>query len=340
MDAFFVNVHLLDHPEDAGIPLAVGGRPESRGVISSASYEARLFGVRSAMSSGRAMRLCPQLKIVGNTWPRIRECSRQVMAILADFGPVEKMSVDEAYIDLAEGPDPEGLARTIQQRVKAETNLPASVGLATSKLVAKVASDYEKPEGCTFVRPGEEAAFLAPQPVRVISGIGPRTAEKLAQIKILTCGQLANCDVAELAIVLGNQATSLKRRAQGIDNRTVKAERGLPKSISVERTFNHDISDLEELEKRLRKMSAGVARSIQRRELIAHTVKVKFRWADFTTFIRQRSSVAGFDAEEDINRLALLILEENWPRGQAVRLLGVGVSGLEQPAVRQFDFGF
>ena len=162
MDAFFVNVHILDHPEDAGMPLAVGGRPETRGVISSASYEARQFGVRSAMPSGRAMRLCPQLKIVGNAWPRIRECSRQVMAILTEYGPIEKMSVDEAYVDLAEAQDPERLARKIQQRVKEETKLPASVGLATSKLVAKVASDFGKPEGCTFVRPGEEASFLQP----------------------------------------------------------------------------------------------------------------------------------------------------------------------------------
>jgi DNA polymerase-4 len=194
MDAFFVNVHLLAHPEDRGRPLAVGGAPDKRGVVASASYEARKFGVRSAMPTSRAVRLCPNLKLVGANWERIRACSRDVMGILARFGPLEKMSVDEAYVDLSARADPAAVARIMQQKVRAETDLPCSVGLATSKLVAKVASDFDKPEGFTVVPPGEEAAFLAPQPTRAIHGIGPVTAEKLSQMGFHTCAQLAAAD--------------------------------------------------------------------------------------------------------------------------------------------------
>ena len=340
MDAFFVNVHLLEHPEDAGIPLAVGGRPDSRGVIASASYEARQFGVRSAMPSSRAKRLCPQLKIVGRNWSHIKESSLSVMAILAEYGAVEKMSVDEAFVDISESPEPEALAETIRRRVKEETKLPASVGLAGSKLVAKVASDYDKPEGCTIVPPGQEAAFLAPQPVRVIWGIGPRTAERLeSRLNIRTCGQLASHDSVKLVALFGQHAKSLQLRAVGIDRREVRSQRGHPKSISQEWTFSQDVNDPQVLQEQLRKQSASVARSLKKRNLVAHTVRVKFRWADFTTFTRQRSLEVGIDDEEKIYRQALAIWQENWPAGQRMRLLGVGVSSLNEPATRQIDLG-
>jgi DNA polymerase-4 len=340
MDAFFVNVHLLEHPEDRGLPLAVGGRPDSRGVIASASYEARQFGVHSAMPSSRAVQLCPNLKIVRHSWSPIHECSKQVMAILGDYGLVEKMSVDEAYVDLSGWPQPETLPETIRKRVKDDTGLPVSVGLATSKLVAKVASDFDKPEGCKIVYPGEEASFLGPLPVRVIWGIGPRTAEKLASKGIETCGQLARYDPAELEKEFGNQAKSLQERAQGVDERRIHTERGLPKSISQEWTFSQDVGDPDILKDQLRRQSASVSRSLQKRKLIAHTVKVKFRWADFTTFTRQKSVEVGIDEEDKIYALAFSIWQENWPRGKKMRLLGVGVSSLEEPAARQTDFGF
>jgi DNA polymerase-4 len=340
MDAFFVSVHLLEHAEDAGIPLAVGGRPGSRGVITSASYEARKFGVRSAMPSGRAIRICPQLKIVGSNWTRIHECSVQVMEILAEFGPVEKMSVDEAYVDLTGVPEPERLAYTIRQRVKDETGLPASVGLATSKLVAKVSSDFDKPEGYTVVRPGEEERFLAPQSVRVIMGIGPRTAERLAELGITTCGQLAAADLEILRQSMGNQAEYLQRRALGKDSRSVRTERGRAKSISQERTFSEDISEPQELANQLLIMAASLSRTLQKRDLVAHTVRVKFRWADFTTFTRQRSVTVGLDDEDRLSQIALVIWAANWSEGDRLRLLGLGVAGLEELTVRQFDFGF
>ncbi len=340
MDAFYVNVHRLNHPEDQGIPLAVGGQPDSRGVIASASYEARQFGVRSAMPSSRAVRLCPQLKIVRHDWNQIREYSRQVMAILREFGPVEQMSVDEAYVDLSGASQPESLPIAIRQRVKDDTGLPASVGLATSKLVAKVASDYDKPEGCTLVQPGDEAAFLAPQSVRVIWGIGPRTAELLAGKGILTCGQLAAYDLETLQEMFGQQAHSLQKRALGLDQRKIHVERGQPKSISQEWTFNKDIDDPDVLSARIRKQSASVARSLQKRQLVAHTVRVKFRLANFTTFTRQKSVQVGIDDEETIFVVASAIWRENWRRGQKLRLLGVGVSSLKTPAARQIEFGF
>lgn len=340
MDAFYVNVHLLEYPEDKGIPLAVGGQPDSRGVIASASYEARRYGVRSAMSSIQARRLCPQLKIVGHNWTRIRDCSQQVMNILREYGPVEQMSVDEAYLDISQVPKPDDLARLIPRRVKDETSLPASVGLATSKLVAKVASDFDKPEGCTIVPPGKEASFLASQPVRVIWGIGPRTAERMSQMGILTCGQLAAYNPDELKQEFGRHAKHLQQMALGNDKRSVVSERGMPKSISQEWTFSQDVDDPDLLTSQLQKQAANISRSLKKRGLVAHTVRVKFRWSDFTTFTRQRSVEIGIDEEEMIFELAQAIWLENWQNGQKMRLLGVGVSGLQSPVARQIGFGF
>ncbi len=340
MDAFYVNVHILDHPDDAGVPLAVGGQPNKRGVVASASYEARGLGIRSAMPMITAVKLCPKLKIVSANWPRIQECSQQVMAVLRQFGIVEQMSVDEAYIDLSDQPDPKAVADQIRSRVKSETGLPCSVGLATSKLVAKVASDFDKPEGFTVVLPTTEAAFLAPMSTRALHGIGPRTAEKLAAMGVETCAQLAAADFVQLKQRFGNQAESLQRRAQGIDNREVQSERGPAKSISQEWTFNTDVNDPQFLSEKLRKMCETVAKSLQKRKLVAHTVNVKFRWSDFTTFTRQKSLEVGIDEADDIYRIAHAIWQENWPPKRRMRLLGVGVSNLDEPKMRQMGFEF
>jgi DNA polymerase-4 len=341
MDAFYVNVHRLDHPEDRDVPLAVGGKPNQRGVVASASYEARQMGVRSALPTATAVRLCPNLKLVPANWPRIRECSGQVMEILRQYGPVEQISVDEAYIDLSQQAEPEATAAQIRAEVKAGTGLPASVGLATAKLVAKVASDFEKPEGFTVVPPGTEAAFLAPLPVRAIWGIGPKTAERLAGLGIETCGQLALADAEQVRQRFGKQGVELQERARGVDGRSVQPERGPAKSISQEWTFNSDVNDPVVLREKLRQMCDRVAQSVQKRGLVAHTVTVKFRWSDFTTFTRQRSVTVGIDDEADIYRLAAAIWQENWPQNRPMRLLGVGVSKLEEMGNgRQLGFDF
>lgn len=328
MDAFYVNVHLLDTPADAGMPLVIGGQPQTRGVVASASYEARQKGIRSAMPTSTALRLCPQLKIVPANWPRIRECSRQVMEVLAAYGPLEQISVDEAYLDLSAAPDPLPLATGVQRAVRQETGLPASVGLATSKLVAKVASDHEKPSGCTIVLPGAEAAFLAPLPTRVIWGIGPRTAAKLAGLGVTTCGQLAEVDEARLTAVVGRQAASLRQRARGVDERPVVTERGEAKSVSQEWTFDRDVGDAAQLAARLRQQAAQVAQMLRQRGLVAHTIRVKFRWADFTTFTRQQSLATPVDDEERIYRVGEALWREHWPPGQPMRLIGLGATGL------------
>ncbi len=340
MDAFFVNVHILDHPEHAHLPLIVGGRPDQRGVVASASYEARKLGIRSAMPTSQAVRLCPNLLIVSADWSRIRECSAQVMALLADFGPLEQISVDEAYVDLSDQKEPEEIAAQIRTAVKEATRLPCSVGLATSKLVAKIASDHEKPEGLTIVQPGSEREFLAPLSIRAIWGIGPRTAERLAEHHIETCGQLAAADESILKNTVGRQAGQLIRRARGIDDRAVQVARGPVKSISQEWTFSKDINDPAILHEQLQKMCQKVAHSLQRKNLVAHTVTVKFRWSDFTTFTRQKSVQVGIDREEELFRLAEIIWKENWTQEQRFRLLGVGVSNLERGDVRQLSFNF
>jgi len=335
MDAFFAAVYLLSHPEDVGKPVAVGGQPGSRGVVAAASYEARQFGVHSGMPASRAARLCPNLKMVSHDWPTIAEKSRLVRQVLSEYGPVEPMSVDEAFVDLSDHDDPPAVAAAAQQHVMEATRLPASVGLATSKLVAKVASDFGKPHGCTIVQPGDEADFLAPLNVRVISGIGPRTAERLLELGIETCGDLADADLDALTVAMGPHAAYLPSRALGIDRRSVREHRGPPRSISAERTFSSDITDRDELLGRLRELSARVGKSLRRREMVAWTVTVRFRWADFTTFTRQQSVSVPIDADDDIYDCAQAIWFEHWPPGQPVRLIGVGVSRLEKPVARQ-----
>ncbi len=339
MDAFYVNVHLRDHPADAGVPLAVGGRPDERGVVTSASYEARRLGVHSAMPMAQAIRLAPGLRIVPPDWPRIRECSRQVMDLLAQFGPLEKMSVDEAYIDVGEWAGAADVARAVFDRVPAETGLPCSVGLAASKLVAKVASDFQKPRGFTVVPPGEEARFLAPLPARVIWGIGPRTAERLEALGVRTCGELAAADLERLRGVFGREADKMIRRARGIDERPVEPDHGPPKSISQEWTFSRDVADGDALREHLRRMATDVAADLRRHNLLAHTVRVKFRTPDFTTFTRQRSLEVGIDDAEALYRVALAIWSEHWPAGKPMRLLGVAAAGLVEGQSRQLGLG-
>ncbi|MBC7250808.1 MAG: DNA polymerase IV [Anaerolineae bacterium] len=327
LDAFFAAVEVLEHPELSGKAVLVGGRPEERGVVASASYPARAFGVHSAMPMARALKLCPEAVVLPPRHHLYRDYSRQVMAILREASPLmEQMSIDEAYLDLTdrvtvwdEGVE---IARGLQRRVKEEIGLSASLGVATNKLVAKVASDRDKPGGLTVVRPGEEAAFLAPLPVRVLWGVGPVTAAKLAEMGVHTVGELAQLSEEVLRARFGIHGAEMARRARGIDTRPVVTEHEA-KSVSQERTFTRDLRDAEALKQQLWRLSQGVSRRLKRAGLAAQTVAIKLRYADFTTLTRQMTLMTPTDDERVIYRAALVLLSRVWQRGQPVRLLGV-----------------
>jgi DNA polymerase-4 len=336
LDAFFAAVEVLENPDLVGKPVLVGGRPEERGVVAAASYPARRFGIRSAMAMYRALELCPDAVVLPPRHSLYRDYSRQVMEILHRASPlVEQVSVDEAYLDLtaqvSAWEEAVAIARHLQGQVKDEVGLSASLGVATNKLVAKVASDRDKPGGLTVVRPGEEAAFLAPLPVRVIWGVGPATAEKLAEMGVATVGELVQLSEEKLRAHFGQHGTEMARRARGVDERPVVTEHER-KSVSQERTFARDLRDAEALRRQLWRLSRGVAQHLQGVGLAAGTVAIKLRYSDFTTLTRQMSLAIPTDDERTIYRTALVLLKRTWQRGRPVRLLGVAGRHLSPPA--------
>jgi DNA polymerase-4 len=335
LDAFYAAVEVLEDPDLAGKPVVVGGNPQGRGVVVSASYPARAFGVRSAMPAARALALCPGAIVLPARHRLYRDYSRRVMEILHRTVPlVEQTSVDEAFLDLtgeiADWQAAVGEAQRLQKRVREEVGLSASLGVATNKLVAKVASDRDKPGGLTVVRPGEEEAFLAPLPVRVLWGVGPVTARKLEGMGVTTVGELARLPQAELQARFGRQGAALARQARGIDERPLHTEHE-PKSVSQERTFAADLSDLDALKQQLWKLSQGLGRRLKRAGLATGTVAIKLRYADFTTLTRQMALVMPTDDEQEIYRAALVLLRRVWQPGRAVRLLGVAGRRLSPP---------
>ena len=335
LDAFYAAVEVLERPDLAGKPVLIGGRPGERGVVATASYPARAFGAHSAMPMARALALCPQAIVLPARHKLYREYSRRVMAILHETSVlVEQVSIDEAYLDLTDQAsaweDAVEIARRLQARVKEEVGLSASLGVATNKLVAKVASDRDKPSGLTVVRPGEEAAFLAPLPVRVLWGVGPVTAQRLAGMGVETVGELAQLPEEELRARFGKHGTDMARQARGIDERPVVTEHER-KSVSQERTFAHDIGDAERLRQELWQLSQGVARRLKQAEVAAGTVAIKLRYADFTTLTRQMSLAVPTDDERAIYRAARTLLRRAWQRGRPVRLLGVAGRDLSPP---------
>ncbi|GAB4534229.1 MAG: DNA polymerase IV [Anaerolineae bacterium] len=335
LDAFFAAVEVLENPDLAGKPLLIGGRPQERGVVATASYEARAFGVRSAMPMARALALCPDAVVLPTRHSLYRDYSRRVMAVVNQTSPlVEQVSIDEAYLDLtgqlSAWEEAVGVARELQRRIKVEIGLSASLGVATNKLVAKVASDRDKPGGLTVVRPGQEAAFLAPLPVRVLWGVGPVTAEKLAGMGVTSVGDLAGLAEELLRDRFGRNGIAMARMARGIDERPVVTEHEA-KSISQETTFSRDLADPEALRRQLWRLSRGVAARLKRDGLAATTVAVKLRYSDFTTLTRQMRLSVPIDDERDIYRAALALLGRAWQRGRPVRLLGVAGRGLTPP---------
>jgi DNA polymerase-4 len=336
LDAFYAAVEVLEEPGLAGKPVLVGGRSHQRGVVLTASYSARAFGARSGMPMSRALSLCPNAVVVPPRHRLYREYSRQVMAIVRQTAPlIEQMSVDEAFLDLSDQvsvwEDAIEIVGRLKSRVREQVGLTASLGLAKNKLVAKVASDQDKPDGLTVVRPGEEAAFLAPLPVRALWGIGPVTAEKLAGMGVKTVGQLAQVPEPELRSRFGRHGAAMARHALGIDKRSVVTER-TPKSVGQERTFTRDLSDVSSLEAQMMRLSQGVSQRLRRNGLVAGTVAIKLRYSDFTTLSRQMHLSVATDDEKLIYQAALSLFHREWKPGQPVRLLGVTGRQLCQPA--------
>ena len=332
LDAFYATVEQLDNPELRGKPVLVGGRPENRGVVATASYEARPFGVRSAMPMRTAVRLCPQGIIVSPRFTRYREMSRQVMDIFHDFTEiVEPLSLDEAYLDISgtvdeeQGRWPLGVALDLKRRVKEGTGLTVSVGVSVSKAVSKIASDLDKPDGLVVVPPGEEAAFLAPLAVGKLWGIGPKTAERLNAEGVDTIGALAEQPPEWFGRIFGQRAEAVRLRAVGLDDEPVHTER-ITKSVSSETTFPNDLGDPDELRRVLDDLAGGVAGSLEHKGLQGKTVTVKMRLADFTTFSRQSTLTAPSNEVEPIRELAWRLLSAEIAPGRSFRLLGVGVS--------------
>lgn len=343
LDAFFCAVEELHDPVLRGKPFAVGGRPEHRGVVSSCSYAARQFGVRSALPMSRALRLCPDLIIIETSHSRYGEMSKKVMERVHALSPlVEQISIDEAFIDISDLREPPAeVARRLQQQIWDELGLPCSVGVATNKLMAKIATEVGKkaargpnyPRAHTVVPAGGEAGFLSPLPVSMLWGVGPKTEARLAELGIRTIGDLAGWPESELAARFGEHGREMSRHARGLDDRPVVTEYEA-KSISQETTFSRDVSDDRALEKTLRALSAEVGRRLRRGGLAGATVKLKIRWPDFTTLTRQSTLPIPTDQDDEIAETAITLMRKVRKPGQPVRLIGVGVSGLGAP-VRQ-----
>jgi DNA polymerase IV len=335
LDAFFAAVEELEQPELRAQPLIVGGDPRGRGVVATANYVARRFGIHSAMSCAEALRRCPHAVFVRPRHRLYREYSRAVWDAIREVVPtVERTGLDEGYLDLGEVAEDfrsaRVLAGAVQASVRGATSLTCSLGVATSKVVAKVASDRRKPGGLKVVLPGREAAFLAPLDVRKLPGVGPRAEQRLAAAGVTTVGALAALDDDSLRRLLpGKVGAMLRDRARGIDPRRLELV-SEPVSISNEETFDLDIADRERLADEVRRMATGLAAVLERKGYTARTVTTKVRYPDFSIRSRSTSLPVGIDDGERIGQLACQLLERALnDRPGALRLVGVGLSGLE-----------
>ena len=335
MDAFFVSVEELFDPSLKGKPVVVGGRPNERGVVSAASYAARKFGVHSALPLRTAYKLCPQAIFVDGHPERYRDYSQRVHGVLQSSSPlVEMASIDEAYLDMTGterlyGP-PLRAAHRLHQRMKAETGLNCSIGIAASRLVAKIGSDQAKPNGVLWVIPGEEAAFLAPLDVRKVPGVGKVTEKNLNALGIRKVGDLARLDEAFLEQRFGKWGLALAGKSLGLDaggwfDTEIGSDEG-PKSISHEHTFSEDTTDLAQIESTLARLCEMVGRRLREHRLHARTIQLKLRYSDFSTFTRAHSIARATDLDTELFEEIRELFRRNWKPGAAVRLLGVHVS--------------
>jgi DNA polymerase-4 len=340
LDAFFCSVEENIDPSLREKAFAVGGRPDERGVVASCSYAARLLGVHSAMPMARAIKLCPELIIVSGRHGDYGTVSKQVMDYFKTLTPlVEQVSIDEAFLDLSDLPDSgENLAKTIQQYILEHFNLPCSIGVATNKLVAKIATDVGKaserstkpPCAIQVVPPGKEADFLAPLPTKALWGIGPKTAAHLADLGIHTIGDIASWSKEERNKHLGKFGDDLAERSLGIDDSTIHTSHKL-KSVSNETTFSRDVMDVQVLHETLHKLSESVGRRLRKKNLTGNTVRLKLRWQNFTTLTRQVTLENPTNDDREIYSAVKGLFNETWQKGKPVRLLGVGVTHFSKP---------
>ena len=333
MDAFYASVEQRDNANLRGKPVAVGGDPDKRGVVAAASYEARAFGVRSAIPMSRAVRLCPSLIIIHPDFAKYRAVSQQVFGIFRRVTPlVEPMSLDEAYLDVTENAygEPLGMkvARRIKEEIRASTGLTASAGVAPNKFLAKIASGWKKPDGLTVIAPDRVETFLQGLPVDALWGVGPVTAKKLRARGIEKLVDVRTCDPQVLRETVGSLADWLEQLARGIDERPVIAEQE-PKSSGSENTFEHDLTNLDEIRAEIEHMARAAARWLEKKALYARTVTIKVRYQDFTTITRSQSEAPARD-EASIVRRAVALLDKTECGAVPVRLLGVSVHNLTE----------
>jgi DNA polymerase-4 len=341
LDAFYAAVEEILNPDLKGLPIIVGmGESiDARAVVATASYAARAFGVHSAMPVSQARRLCPEAVYLPVRHHLYREYSGKVMKILREEAPrLEQVSIDEAYLDLADYPDPVELAKKLKMRISAEIGLTASIGLATNKLIAKMASGNNKPNGLTIVWPGEEVAFLEPKPVGKLHGVGPKTVQKLEHLNIFTIGELASADLALLQETFGQRGgRELQEHARGIDIRPVETESEV-KSISLERTFSKDTATARDLWHYIQEMALSLDDKLKKQELLARTIGIKLRLSNFKTITRAETLPAPTDDAGVIAASAARLMRRSWQRGTPLRLLGVRVSNfIEANAPRQLE---
>ncbi len=332
MDAFFASIHMRDDPRLRGKPVVVGGDPAGRGVVAAASYQARAYGIRSAMPAAQAIRRCPEAIFIRPDFDRYAAESERIFAIFRDFSPiVQTLSLDEAYLDVTDHLDPLGsataVATQIRRRVADETDLTVSVGAAGNKLVAKIASDYDKPDGLTVVPPAKVSHFLAPLPIRRLHGIGPRTEARLHTMGVRTISDLRSLSLDRLLARFGVWGRSLWLHSRGIDDRPVRTER-IRKSLSTERTFPEDLADPKQMDGVLDEMSAEVASGLDRKQIAACTLTVKVRYPDFTTRTRSTTLPSPTAKASDIAGCAHSLIRRTEAARRSVRLLGVGASNL------------
>jgi DNA polymerase-4 len=344
MDAFYASVEQRDDPALRGKPVIVGAPPTQRGVVCAASYEARKFGVRSAMPSATAGRLCPKGVFVRPRMERYKEESRAIMQLVAETSAViEPMSIDEAYLDLSaecQAEEADGslakalpIAHALKQRIRAERQLTATIGIAANKLLAKVASDHQKPDGLTLIRESEKVAFLRPLPVRALYGVGRVTEEVLHQAGLRTVGDLQD-HKGDLRALVASFGPRLRQFALGEDDRALELGDEI-KSISGEETFLQDTEDRVVLRACLREQAEDISARLKRRRLGAHTVQVKVRYGDFTTLSRQITVEEPLTEARDVYRLGCWLLGRERLVNRPLRLLGLGVSNLREPNARQ-----